>query len=99
MGSIAKIHDMLVTKQVSCAELTKSYLDEIEKSNGELNAYVNVTPDEALKTVLAVPRVFLPLVLKGCVDWAKENGVELVTEEHMKIIQDKRAREKQAKKK
>ena len=56
MGSIAKIHDMLVTKQVSCAELTKSYLDEIEKSNGELNAYVNVTPDEALKTAEAVDK-------------------------------------------
>ncbi|MBQ4051499.1 MAG: hypothetical protein IJD13_07695, partial [Oscillospiraceae bacterium] len=51
--------------------------------------------DEALKTVLAVPRVFLPLVLKGCVDWAKENGVELITEEHMKIINDKRAKEKE----
>ena len=45
--------------------------------------------DDALKTILNVPRVFLPLVLKGCVDWAKENGVELVTEEHMKIINDK----------
>ncbi len=56
MGSIAKIHDMLVNKQVSCAELTKSYLDEIEKSNGELNAYVNVTPDEALKTAEAVDK-------------------------------------------
>ncbi len=54
--------------------------------------------DDALKTVLAVPRVFLPLVLKGCVDWAKENNVELITEEHMKIIQDKRAKEKAAKK-
>ena len=50
--------------------------------------------DEALMTVLAVPRVFLPLVLKGCVDWAKENGVELITEDHMKIINDKRAKEK-----
>ena len=56
MGSIAKIHDMLVNKQVSCAELTKSYIDEIEKSNGELNAYVNVTPDEALKTAEAVDK-------------------------------------------
>ncbi len=54
--------------------------------------------DEALMTVLAVPRVFLPLVLKGCVDWAKENNVELITEEHMKIINDKRAKEKAAKK-
>ena len=53
---------------------------------------------DALKTILNVPRVFLPLVLKGCVDWAKENGVELVTEEHMKIINDKRAKEKQKKK-
>ena len=54
--------------------------------------------DEALMTVLAVPRVFLPLVLKGCVDWAKENDVQLVTEEHMKIIQDKRAKEKKKEK-
>ncbi len=53
--------------------------------------------DEALMTVLAVPRVFLPLVLKGCVDWARENGVELINEEHMKIINDKRAKEKSKK--
>ncbi len=50
--------------------------------------------DEALQTVLGVPRVFLPLVLRGCVDWARENGVTLITEEHMKIINDKRAKEK-----
>ncbi len=50
--------------------------------------------DEALMTILNVPRVFLPLVLKGCVDWAKENGVELIDAEHMQIINDKRAKEK-----
>ena len=54
--------------------------------------------DEALTTILGVPRVFLPLVLKGCVSWAKENGVELVTAEHMQIINDKRAKEKKDKK-
>ena len=53
--------------------------------------------DDALKMVLNVPRVFLPLVLKGCVDWAKENGVELITAEHMQIINDKRAKEKNKK--
>ena len=53
--------------------------------------------DEALKTILGVPRVFLPLVLKGCVSWAKENGVELITEEHMRIINDKRSKEKNKK--
>ena len=54
--------------------------------------------DDALETILNVPRVFLPLVLKGCVDWAKENNVTLITAEHMKIINDKRAKEKNAKK-
>ena len=34
--------------------------------------------DEALMTILGVPRVFLSVVLKGCVDWAKENNVELI---------------------
>ena len=50
--------------------------------------------DEALMTILGVPRVLLSVVLKGCVDWAKENGVELITADHMKQINDKRAKEK-----
>ena len=56
MGSIEKIHEMLVSKECSCTELTKSYLDEIEKADGELNAYVNVTGEEALKTAETVDR-------------------------------------------
>ena len=54
--------------------------------------------DEALKTILNVPRVFLPLVLKGCVEWAKENNVTLIDAPEMKIINDKRSKEKNAKK-
>ena len=53
--------------------------------------------DDALETILGVPRVFLSLVLKGCVDWAKENGVELITAKEMQIINDKRAKEKNKK--
>ena len=53
--------------------------------------------DDALETILNVPRVFLPLVLKGCVDWAKENNVVLIDASHMKIINDKRAKEKNKK--
>ena len=53
--------------------------------------------DEALETILNVPRVFLSVVLKGCVEWARENNVELITAEHMKIINDKRAKEKHKK--
>lgn len=50
--------------------------------------------DAALKTIVKVPRPFLKTVLNGCVAWAKENGVTLIDEEHMKIINDKRAQEK-----
>ena len=53
--------------------------------------------DDALKTILNVPRVFLPLVLKGCVDWAKENNVTLIDASHMQIINDTRAKEKNKK--
>ena len=53
--------------------------------------------DDALETILGVPRAFLSLVLKGCVDWAKENGVEVITAAEMKIINDKRAKEKNKK--
>ena len=56
MGSISKIHEMLVSKQASCAEITKSYLNEIKNANGELNAYVCVTGDEAMKTAEAVDK-------------------------------------------
>ncbi|MEE0873303.1 MAG: Asp-tRNA(Asn)/Glu-tRNA(Gln) amidotransferase subunit GatA [Ruminococcus sp.] len=56
MGKIAKIHEMLTTGQCSCAELTKSYLKAIESDNGELNAYVCVTGDEAMKTAEAVDK-------------------------------------------
>ncbi len=56
MGTIAAIHEKLVSKQVSCTELTKAYLKEIENANGELNAYVCVTPDEALQTAAAVDK-------------------------------------------
>jgi len=47
-----------------------------------------------LEMILNVPRVFLPLVLKGCVEWARENNCELITAVEMKIINDKRAKEK-----
>ena len=50
--------------------------------------------DAACATLVKVPRVFLKLVLQGCVDWAKENGVTLIDEAEMKIINDTRAKEK-----
>ena len=50
--------------------------------------------DEACAMLVNVPRIFLPTALKGCGAWAKENNVTLITEKEMKIINDKRAKEK-----
>lgn len=50
--------------------------------------------DDALSMLLNVPRIFLPTVLRGCVAWAKENGVSVITVAEMKIINDKRNKEK-----
>ena len=77
-------------------QMRKASLQSVRYAADRVDDKVKFT-DEALNTVLGVPRVFLPLVLKGCVAWAKENGVELITEEHMKIINDKRSKEKNKK--
>ena len=49
---------------------------------------------EACERLVKVPRVFLNTALNGCVKWAKDNDVSLITDEHMDIINDKRSREK-----
>jgi len=54
--------------------------------------------DDALKNFVKVPRPFLKTVLNGCVAWAKENNVTLITDEHVKIINDKRKQEKESRK-
>ncbi len=79
-------------------QMRQASLESVRYAADRVDDKVKFT-DDALQTVLGVPRVFLPLVLKGCVAWAKENGVELITAEHMKIINDKRAKEKEEKKK
>ena len=50
--------------------------------------------DDALEMLVNVPRIFLPTVLRGCAAWAKENGVTEITAAEMKIINDKRSKEK-----
>lgn len=53
--------------------------------------------DEACMKLVKIPRIFLPTALRGCVAWAKENNVSLITAEHMDIINDKRSKEKKRK--
>ena len=74
-------------------QMRKASLESVRYAADRADDKVKFT-DDALETILGVPRVFLSVVLKGCVAWAKENNVELITAEHMKIINDKRAQEK-----
>ena len=76
--------------------MRKQSLESVRYAADRADDKVRFT-DDALETILNVPRVFLPLVLKGCVDWAKENNVDLIDASHMKIINDKRAKEKNKK--
>lgn len=50
--------------------------------------------DDACQMMVKIPRVFFTMVLKDCVKWAKENNCTLITSKEMKIINDKRAKEK-----
>lgn len=68
-------------------------LDSVKYAANRIDPEIKFT-DEACMKMIRVPRIFLPTALKGCVAWAKENGVTLITEEHMNIINDKRAKEK-----
>lgn len=53
--------------------------------------------DDALAKLVKVPRIFLPTALKGCVKWAEDHNVKLITAKEMDIINDKRAKEKNQK--
>ena len=76
--------------------IRKQSLDSVRYAADRADDKVKFS-DDALETILNVPRVFLPLVLKGCVEWARENDCQLITAAEMKIINDKRAKEKNKK--
>ena len=55
-SKIKTVGKLLQTKQISCEELTKKYLDSIAGNNKDLNAYVRTTEEQALKTAKAVDK-------------------------------------------
>lgn len=84
MGYIEKIQSMLQNGEISCVELTEKYLQAIDEANGELNAYVTVTPEVALEQAKQVdekikrgekllPLEGVPMTLK---DNISTNGIE-----------------------
>ena len=68
-------------------------VDSVRYAADRLDDKIKFT-DEACAKLVNVPRIFLPTALKGCIQWAKEHDVTLITAEHMDIINDKRAKEK-----
>ena len=76
--------------------IRETSLESVQYAAKRIDPTVKFT-DEACAKLVNVPRIFLPMVLKGCVAWAKENNVTLITAEHMDIINDKRAKEKKKK--
>ena len=49
MVKISDIKQMLVSKQASCTEITRKYLDACAKENDTLRAYITITEKEALE--------------------------------------------------
>ncbi|MBR3356201.1 MAG: hypothetical protein IKG47_12785 [Oscillospiraceae bacterium] len=73
--------------------IRKQTLSSVRYAADRIDDTVKFT-DDALEMILNVPRVFLPTVLRGCVAWARENNCTLITANEMKIINDKRSKEK-----
>ena len=54
MSKIKKLQKLLESKEITCAELTERYLQNIERQNKTINAYIKVTAEEALETAKKV---------------------------------------------
>jgi aspartyl-tRNA(Asn)/glutamyl-tRNA(Gln) amidotransferase subunit A len=48
--SITELHDLLVRREVSAVEITRSVLERVERVEGTVKAYVTVTAEQALAT-------------------------------------------------
>jgi hypothetical protein len=85
------------------SQFSRPFMEDVPKKEVELSSVryaadraddkVKFT-DEAIKPLVRVPRVFLGLVLKGCVKWAKEHNITLITEKEMAIINEERKKNK-----
>lgn len=53
---ILKLHKMLKSKEISCVELTKKYVDMAKKLNSRYNAYVKITDEVAIEAAKRVDK-------------------------------------------
>src|SRR5690349_15635955 len=54
--SIHELHEKLKKKELSAVEATRAMLDRVEAVDERVNAYITVTPDEALKEAAAADK-------------------------------------------
>lgn len=71
-------------------------IQSVQYAADRINDKVKFT-DDACEKLVKVPRIFLNTALKGCVEWARENNVEVIDAQHMDTINDKHSREKKEK--
>ena len=55
-GPLTALHDALVRRRFSCAELTAAFLGAAERENPHLNALITLTPGEAMDAARRVDR-------------------------------------------
>lgn len=86
-----------------CSRFKKPYPEKIHAKEGDVNsvkyAASRIDPnvkftDEACAKLTKIPRVFLKAALTQMVDIAKEEGISLIDEDALNIINDKRRQEK-----
>jgi aspartyl-tRNA(Asn)/glutamyl-tRNA(Gln) amidotransferase subunit A len=81
MAGISDIRKILDTRQASCAELTRQYLDDAKRENGGLCAFITLTEETATQAAAAVdakiaagealsPLAGVPFVLKDNISTA-----------------------------
>ena len=68
-------------------------IESVKYAATRIDDKIKFTEDACAKLV-KVPRVFLKLVLQGCVKYAKENNITLIDGKTMDAINDKRNQEK-----
>ncbi|MBQ7793539.1 MAG: Asp-tRNA(Asn)/Glu-tRNA(Gln) amidotransferase subunit GatA [Clostridia bacterium] len=54
--AIKELHEKLVKREIGAKELTKSYLDKIEKHDGDINSYITVCPELAAEQAEAAQK-------------------------------------------
>ena len=70
-------------------------LSSIKYAIDRVNNPKNITfTEDALKTMVKIPRPFLKLVIQGCIKWAEEHNVSLIGTEEMKRINEDRKKKK-----